>query len=158
MRPSFAPRIAAWHNAREEEGKVKLEKEIEMLIRERDEIRSAGEPTEKQTQRLAKVEAELAAREEKDPGIIGHVTKDIEQGKSLLGHKNAQKCLSLVRRKLFPLAVRSNQGLVVSSEAIGKLNREGAGIGRNTLISLEQNKLVTRMENGDLVLPWEWDI
>ncbi len=137
---------------------MKLEKEIEMLIRERDEIKSSAEPTEKQSQRLEKVEAQLAAHEEKHPGMIEHVTKDIEQGKSLLGHKNAQKCLSLVRRKLFPLAVRSNLGLVVSAEAISKLNREGAGIGRNTLISLEQNKLGTRAENGDLILPWEWDI
>ena len=137
---------------------MKLEKEIEMLVRERDELKAVAEPTEKQSQRLVKVESELAANEEKHPGIVGHVTRDIEQGKELLGHKNAQKGLSLVRRKLFPLAIRSRLGLVVSAEAIAKLNSEGAGIGRNTLISLEQNKLGTRQENGDLVLPWEWDI
>ncbi len=137
---------------------MKLEKEIEMLIRERDELRAVTGPTEKQSRKLEKVEAELAGKDAEHPGIVGHVTRDIEQGKALLGHKNAQKGLSLVRRKLFPLAIRSNLGLVVSAEAIAKLNSEGAGIGRNTLISLEQNKLGTRQENGDLVLPWEWDI
>ncbi len=137
---------------------MKLEKEIEMLIRDRDELKAAGTLVEKQSQRLARVEAEIAAKEAEHPGIEEHVIKDIEQGRELLGHKNAQKGLSLVRRKLFPLAVRANSGLVVSAEAIARLNREGAGIGRHTLISLEQNRLGTRVENGDLLLPWEWDI
>ncbi len=137
---------------------MKLEKEIEMLIRERDELRSSGELKEKQSQRLAKLEVMLAEKDAEHPGMVSHVQKDMEQGRELLGHRNAQKCLSLVRRKLFPLAVRETKGLVVSAEAIAKLNSEGAGIGRNTLISLEQNKLGTRMENGDLLLPWEWDI
>lgn len=140
------------------EVRVKLEKEIEMLIRERDELKAVTEPTEKQSKKLEKVEAELAGKDAEHPGIVGHVVKDIEQGQALLGHKNAQKGLSLVRRKLFPLAIRSKLGLVVSAEAIAKLNSEGAGIGRHTLISLEQNKLGTRIDNGDLVLPWEWDI
>ena len=137
---------------------MKLEKEIETLIRTRDELKAAGTLTEKQLQRLAKVEAELDAQNAEHPGIVEHVIKDIEQGQELLGHKNAQKGLSLVRRKLFPLAVRASSGLVVSAEAIARLNREGAGIGRHTLISLEQNKLGTRVDNGDLLLPWEWDI
>ena len=137
---------------------MKLEKEIEMLVRERDELKGAGDLSEKQSARLAKLEAMLAEKEDENPGMVAHVLKDMEQGRELLGNRNAQKGLSLVRRKLFPLAVRASSGLVVSAEAIGKLNREGAGIGRNTLISLEQNRLGTRMENGDLLLPWEWDI
>ena len=137
---------------------MKLEKEIEMLVRDRDELKAADTLSEKQSQRLARVEAELAAKEEEHPGIVEHVIRDIEQGRELLGHRNAQKGLSLVRRKLFPLAVRASTGLVVSAEAIERLNREGAGIGRHTLISLEQNRLGTRVENGDLLLPWEWDI
>ena len=137
---------------------MKLEKEIEMLVRTRDELKAAGTLAEKQSKRLARVEAELAAKEAEHPGIVGHVIKDIEQGRELLGHKNAQKGLSLVRRKLFPLAVRASTGLVVSAEAIARLNKEGAGIGRYMLISLEQNKLGARVGNGDLLLPWEWGI
>ena len=137
---------------------MKLEKEIEMLVRTRDELKAPGTLAEQQSQRLASVKAELAAKEAEHPGIVGHVIRDIEQGRELLGHKNAQKGLSLVRRKLFPLAVRASTGLVVSAEAIARLNKEGAGIGRHTLISLEQNRLGTRVDNGDLLLPWEWDI
>ena len=94
---------------------MKLEKEIEMLIRDRDELKVAGTLSEKQSQRLAKVEAELDAKNVEHPGIVGHVIRDIEQGRELLGHRNAQKGLSLVRRKLFPLAVRASSGLVVSA-------------------------------------------
>ncbi len=135
-----------------------LTKDIEDLIKIEDELAAVGieSLTEKQSLKLARVHADLAAINEANPGIVEHVRKDIAQGKALLGHKNAQKGLSLARRKLFPLAIRTSFGLVVSAADIAKLNSAGAAIGRHTLISLEQNKLCTRTESGDLILPWEW--
>lgn len=139
---------------------LKLTKEIEAMIKIESELAAAGidSLSEKQSARLARVRAELAGIDAANPGIVAHVRKDIEQGRALLGKKNYQKGLSLVRRTLLPLATRSKDGLVVSSADIAKLNSAGAAIGDHTAISLEQNKLCTRAENGDLVLPWEWDI
>ena len=135
---------------------MKLEKEVEELIGMEVKLKTGGTLTENQSHKLAKVEADLAALNDAHPGIIEHVRRDIAQGMALLGHKNAQKGLSLARKKLFPLAVRTSQGLLVSAADIEKLNSEGAAIGRHTLIALEQNKLCARLENGDLILPWEW--
>ena len=135
---------------------MKLEKEVEDLIKIEGELKAVDTLTEKQSLKLAKLEAELAAMNEAHPGIVEHVRKDIVQGQALLGHRNAQKGSSLARRKLCPLAVRTHSGLLVSAADIQKLNSAGAGIGRHTLISLEQNKLCTRTESGDLILPWEW--
>ncbi len=135
---------------------MKLEKEVEELIGMMVKLKTEGELTEKQASKLAKVEAQLAALNVAHPGIIEHVRRDVAQGMALLGHKNAQKGLSLARKKLFPLAVRTSLGLVVSGADIEKLNREGAAIGRHTLIALEQNKLCARLDNGDVILPWAW--
>ena len=135
---------------------MKLEKKIEEFIKIEDELNAVGTLTEKQSLKLARVRADLAGINDEHPGIVEHVRKDIAQGLALLGHKNAQKGLSLARRKLFPLAIRTSSGLVVSAADIEKLNSAGAAIGRHTLISLEQNKLCTRVDNGDLILPWEW--
>ena len=135
---------------------MKLEKKVEELIGMEVKLKTGGELTEKQVAKLAKVEAELVALNDAHPGIIEHVRRDIAQGMALLGHRNAQYGLSLARKKLFPLAVRTSLGLVVSAADIEKLNREGAAIGRHTLIALEQNKLCARLDNGDLILPWAW--
>lgn len=139
---------------------MKLTKEIEALMKTESELAAAGieSLTEKQSARLARVRAELAEIDAANPGIVAHVRKDIEQGLALLGKKNYQKGLSLVKRTLFPVATRTKAGLVISGADIAKLNSAGAAIGDHTAISLEQNKLCTRAENGDLVLPWEWDI
>ncbi len=135
---------------------MKLEKEVEELIVMEVKLKTEGELAEKQASRLARVEADLAALNEAHPGIIEHVRRDIAQGMALLGHRNAQKGLSLARKKLFPLATRTSLGLMVSAADIDKLNLEGAAIGRHTLIALEQNKLISRLDSGDLILPWEW--
>ncbi len=135
---------------------MKLEKEVEELIGMEVKLKAGGTLTGNQSHKLAKVEADLAALNDAHPGIIDHVRRDIAQGMALLGHKNAQKGLSLARKKLFPLAVRTSQGLLVSAADIEKLNSKGAAIGRHTLIALEQNKLCARLDNGDLILPWEW--
>jgi hypothetical protein len=137
-----------------------LTKEIEAMIKIESELAAAGieSLSEKQSARLARVRAELSGIDAANPGIVAHVRKDIEQGHALLGKKNYQQGLSLIRRKLLPLATRTKDGLVVSGADIAKLNRTGAAIGDHTAISLEQNKLCTRAGNGDLLLPWEWDI
>lgn len=137
-----------------------LPKQVEELIRAENELAAAGTEalTEKQAARLARMRTELAGIAAAHPGIVDHVRKDIEQGDSLLGKKNYQKGLSLVRRKLLPLATRAAAGLIVPAAAIARLNEDGAAIGVHTLISLEQNKLCKRTETGDLVLPWEWDM
>jgi hypothetical protein len=135
---------------------MKPEKEVEELIELEVKLKAEGGLTEKQASRLAKAEADLAALNDAHPGIIEHVRRDIAQGMALLGQKNAQKCLSLARKKLFPLAERTSLGLIVSAADIEKLNLAGAAIGRHTLIALEQNKLIERLDNGDLILPWEW--
>ena len=135
---------------------MKLEKEVEELIEMEVKLKAEGGLTEKQASRLSRVEKDLAALNDAHPGIIEHVRRDIAQGMALLGHKNAQKGLSLARKKLFPLATRTSQGLLVSAADIDKLNLAGAAIGRHTFIALEQNKLIERLENGDLILPWEW--
>ncbi len=135
---------------------MKLEKEVEELIGVEVELRTKADLKESQSHRLAGVEARLSEINAAHPGIIEHVRRDIAQGMALQGHRNAQHGLSLARKKLFPLAKRTARGFVVSAEAIEQLNREGAAIGRHTQIALEQNKLCTRLENGDLLLPWEW--
>lgn len=137
-----------------------LPKEVEALIKTESQLTAAGIKAldEKQSARLARVRSELAGIAAAHPGILEHVRKDIEQGLALLGKRNYQKGLSLVRRTLLPLATRATPGLVVTAAVIAKLNHGGAGIGDHTLISLEQNKLCKRTDHGDLVLPWEWDM
>lgn len=139
---------------------VKLTKEIETLMKIESELTAPGieSLTEKQSGRLSRARAELDRIDSSNPGIVEHVRKDIAQGLALLGKKNYQEGLSLVRRKLFPLATRTAAGLVVRGSDIAKLNSAGAAIGVHTVISLEQNKLCSRADNGDLILPWEWDI
>jgi ribosomal protein L29 len=137
-----------------------LPKEVETLMKMESELTAAGTQAlgEQQSERLARVRAELAGIAAANPGIIEHVRKDIAQGLDLLGKRNYQKGLSLVRRTLLPLATRAASGLVVTAADLAKLNHDGAALGDHTLISLEQNKLCRRTEQGDLVLPWEWDM
>ena len=139
---------------------VNLTKEIEALMKIEGDLTALGSEslTEKQSAKLARARAELDRIDASKPGIVEHVRKDIAQGLALLGKKNYQEGLSLVRRKLFPLATRTAAGLVVQRSDIEKLNSAGAAIGDHTVISLEQNKLCKRTGNGDLILPWEWDI
>lgn len=136
-----------------------LIKEIENLLIIESEMAATGTGscTEKESIKLSKVRADLATIEASNPGVIEHVRKDIAQGAALLGKKNYQKGLSLAKRTLFPLAIRMRVGLVVSAADIAKLNQAGAAIGYHTVISLEQNKLCKRTDNGDLILPSEWD-
>jgi hypothetical protein len=137
-----------------------LSKEVEALMKMESELTASGTAAlgEKQSERLARVRAELDGIAAAHPGIIEHVRKDIAQGLSLLGKRNYQKGLSLVRRTLLPLATRAASGLVVSAADIATLNHGGAAIGDHTLISLEQHKLCKRIDQGDLILPREWDM
>lgn len=110
--------------------------------------------TERQISRLQVTKLELSELDATNPGIVGHIRKDVEQGRRFTGKIGRVKALAFVRVKLLPLAVRTDGGLVVRGQDIAVLNKQGCAIGDQTMIALKQQGLCKVLKDGRFVLPW----
>lgn len=114
---------------------------------------SEAHRTEKQRQRIAITHQQLEAIDAKSPGIVRHFKRDMRQANNIRGKRNRHKAEILVSR------LRANgrrpsldDSVFVESGVIRRLNRNGFGIGDNTIAALVEHRLVTKIKGGHLVV------